>query len=146
MACTQKGTSEAEIEDLNGTWQPDWSYKASTQLPDDGKDYSTREFSWGMGRVLPNTTFDIDLGADEPEFFASGLRAFYIREVKKTGRNTITVTAFSEPGNKPVEGWAVTVVFWFLDKDRIWIDAEDFNKTGKDYGKGAVWYRLSGPQ
>jgi hypothetical protein len=144
MACERKGAFAVELTDLNGTWQPDWLYKLSAEMPDSEKHYSKSEYSWGTATSIPNTTFNIDLGDKKPFVSAPGLGGFPITEIKKTGTDEITVKAFRGDRDNPGAQWEPVLVFHFIDKDTIWIESEDLH--GKQYGKNALWYRLSGPQ
>jgi hypothetical protein len=144
MACERKGTFAVELTDLNGTWQPDWSYKASAKMADSEKHYSKWEYSWGTATSIPNTTFNIDLGDKKPFVSEPGLGGFPITEIKKTGTDEITVKAFRGDRDNPGAQWEPVLVFHFIDKDTIWIESKDF--SGGDYGKNALWHRLSGPQ
>jgi hypothetical protein len=139
-SCAAKKSYAAEIADLNGTWQPDWSYQAALELPEEekGSYLSQRKYSWGSSMSIPNTTFDIDITDEEPFILAPGDGAFYITEITQTGTDIIKVNATS------ATGWSIEVVFHFVDKDTLWIESKIFD--GSQYGKDALWHRLSGPE
>jgi len=42
-----KESYAADVSDLNGTWQPDWSYKATLAMPEEERDdsFTQREYS-----------------------------------------------------------------------------------------------------
>ena len=137
-ACLRTSNYVAEISDLNGTWQPDWSYKATLEMSEEEKDGSLkqREYSWGIGKSIPNTIFSIDITNEEPFIEAPGDGSFSITEITQTGTNAIKINAFR------ATGWYVEVIFHFIDRDTLWIESKDFDST--EYGKKALWYRLSG--
>jgi hypothetical protein len=114
MACERKGAFAVELADLNGTWQPDWSYKASAKMADSEKHYSKWEYSWGTATSIPNTTFEIDLGDKKPFVSKPGLGGFPITEIKKTGTNEITVKAFRGDRDNPGAQWEPVLVFHFI--------------------------------
>jgi hypothetical protein len=145
-SCLKAETFVAEISDLNGTWQPDWSYKAALDIPENERHYSQWEYAWGTGKRIINATFDIDLVAQEPYISESDLGSFYNTEITKAGKNAITVQAYRAPPDDPDDrenGWKVEVTFHFIDRDTLWIETKDF--TGNEYGKRSPWHRLSGP-
>jgi hypothetical protein len=95
------------------------------------------EYSWGIGKSIPNTIFSIDITTEEPFIHAPGDGSFYKTEITQTGTNSIKINAVS------ASGWVVEVVFHFIDRDTLWIETKDFDDL--EYGKGALWHRLSGP-
>jgi hypothetical protein len=143
-SCSKTGTFAAEIGDLNGTWQPDWSYRAGASMPKEKRHYTKEQFSWGTGTIILNTTFDIDLERDEPYVFEPGLGGFPVREITQPAKDTIAIRVYR--GNLQAAFWDLTFVFHFVDKDTLWIESEDKTfATSSEYGKGALWRRLSGP-
>ena len=135
---------EAEISDLNGTWQPDRSYKITLEMPEEKRKYSKREFSWGEGKNMFHTTFEVDITAETPFVIEPGLGYFPITNISQTGINKIKINAFRASLDDPQIGWAVEFVFNFVDKDTLWIETKNFSSI--DYGRGKLWYRISGPE
>ena len=142
-ACSRTSNYAAEISDLNGTWQPGWSYKAILEVPEEERSWSMSKFSWGEGKSIPNTTFNIDISAEKPFIKEPGLGSFPVTKITQAGINSIKVNAFRADQDDPQVGWFVEVIFHFIDRDTLWIESKDFDST--EYGKKALWYRLSGP-
>ncbi|MDR2965866.1 MAG: hypothetical protein LBU88_08830 [Treponema sp.] len=133
----------AEISDLNGTWQPNWSYRAAMKLSEEEINYFIFSFSWGEGLTLFHTTFEIDTTAEEPFISEPGLGYFPITEITQVGASSIKIRAVRGDLTEPAYCWYPEFIFHFIDKDTIWIETDDIDNS--DYGKKALWYRLSGP-
>lgn len=141
--CSKTNSYAAEISDLNGVWQPDWLHKASLKQPEEERHWPIKKFSWGEGKYIPNTTFNIDITAETPYIGDPSLGSFPIVEITQTGTDSIKVNAFRADQEEPRIGWAIEVIFHFIDGDTLWIETKDFDDL--DYGKGKLWHRLSGP-
>ena len=138
----------AEISDLNGTWQPDLSYKITLKMSEEerGNDLIPREFSWGTGMSILNTTIGIDITDDVPVILDPGYGEFNITEITHVSANSIKVNAYRGNLSKPEYCWFVEITFHFIDKDTLWIECEDFQSQSPSfYGKNALWHRFSGP-
>jgi len=144
-ACSKTDSYAAEISDLNGTWQPDRSYKAVLKMSEEERDdhLRRREYSWGIGKMIPYTTFNIDITAEEPFVIEPGDGHLLIKDITQTRNNEIKFILFQILAKDPIVGWSTEVVFHFIDKDTLWIETPKF--TGIEYEKKALWHRLSGP-
>jgi len=142
-SCSKTESYAANISDLNGVWQPDWSYKATLEIPEAESHIRYRRFSWGESEYIPDTTFNVDLMDKEPFIQIPGTGLFPVTEIEQTGINSIKIHAYRGPIGDPYNAWPVDVIFHFIDKDTVWIDNTDSH--GKMYGKKAPWHRLSGP-
>lgn len=136
-SCSKTKSYAAEIYDLNGTWQPDWSYQATLELPEEEREWSIQKFSWGEGKSIPNTTFHIDLTSGEPFIDEPGLGRFPIIDTTQTKTDVIKIHARRRD-------FIIEIIFHFVDKDTLWIESDRFGNS-TEYGKGALWHRISGP-
>ena len=135
-----------DIPDLNGTWQPDWSYKATLNLPEKDRDFGNYflDFSWGKALCIIHTSFDIDITAKGPFFRAPGDGLFQITNIIKITANRIKIFAYH--GLDPDNRTFIEIIFHFIDKNTIWIESEFLeDDIGIMYGRGNLWHRLSGP-
>jgi len=142
-SCSKTGSYAANISDLNGVWQPDWSYKLALEMPEDKSYIKYRKFSWGESEY-GNATFNVDLMDKKPFIDVPGAGTFPVTEIERTGISSYKIHAYRGPIGDPYNAWPIDVIFHFIDKDTVWIDNKDSN--GKFYGKKAPWYRLSGPE
>ena len=144
-ACSRTSNYAAEISDLNGTWQPDRSYKAVLKMSEEERDdhLRRREYSWGIGKMIPYTTFNIDITAEEPFVIEPGDGHLLIKDITQTRNNEIKFILFHIVAEDPIVGWSTEVDFHFIDRDTLWIESKDFDST--EYGEKALWHRLSGP-
>lgn len=139
-SCAKTKSYAAEIADLNGTWLVDRSNKG---LPEGG-DWYIVEFSWGKGKVSANSTFHVDLTAEEPFITEPGLGRFPIIDTSRTGADAIKIHAYRGDLDGPDGYWLVEVIFHFIDRDTVWIETNISNNL--TYKKGVIWRRLSGPE
>ncbi|MCL2720816.1 MAG: hypothetical protein FWD47_05705 [Treponema sp.] len=143
IICVAGRSFAIEISDLNGTWQPDWSYKAALELSEEEKSYSSWSFSWGEAIIIVNTTFEIDITADVPFICDPDLGSFPITNITQIDLNSIRISAFrASPYNKNY-GFSLELILHFIDRNTFWIETNNFH--GFQYEKGALWHRLSGP-
>jgi hypothetical protein len=144
-SCVKTTSYAAEISDLNGTWQPDWSYKATLKKPKEerGENFRLREYSWGEGQIIMHTTFNVDITDDIPFFDAGGDGRFTITDITQIGQSSIKSNAFHGPQDDP--HWIVEVIFHFINRNTFWIESKEFGKLDEDYRKGSLWHRISGP-
>jgi hypothetical protein len=135
-----------EIFDLNGTWQPDWSYKLSLELSVDDRerDIWIEKFSWGEGKSLLHTTFEIDITADKPFVIEPGLGIFFVTEFMQITSGSKKINAYRGDLSDPDGHWLLEFIFHFIDMDTLWIETYDF-PLSQQYGEGVLWHRLSGP-
>jgi len=145
ISCIKPTSYAGEILDLNGTWLPDWSYKEYIKLKEDKKKEFLIQFSWGKGKSISNTTFEIDITAIKPFITEPGLGLFNITETMQIGSSSIKIIAFRGLQDEPTIGRYIEIIFHFIDKNKIWIETKDFIGSS-DYGKGNLWHRLSGPE
>ena len=128
-------SNEFEIEDANGTWVYYEEHLKSDKLIND-------EYSWGMGRRIPNTSLGIDL--EKKEVLIGGDGVYFIDTVSKTKKGTVSLKLFyiSDEERKSPVNLDIT----FLDYRRVYIvySPQKSNRTLTAEGK-RVWYRLSGP-
>jgi hypothetical protein len=149
-ACFKTKSFTAEISDLNGVWLPDWLSKDLSKLPEQEKEEDMRYyvFSWGEGKYIPYYTFEIDISANEPFFHATSNGDFYITNITQIDADSINAYACRGDPNDPYS-WFANLIFHFIDKDTLWIETLNIEKTfvqqGNEYSKGALWHRLSGP-
>jgi hypothetical protein len=129
-----------EMQKLNGTWLPHWSYIPTMNMPEEERYDVIKSFSWGEGKRKVHTTFEIDLTAREPFFIAAGDGQLFIIEISKTGDNSIKILAYTSD----YFTFFKETVFHFIDNDTFWIENEEFGKSIA-YGDAALWHRLSGP-
>jgi len=139
-----------EILNLNGTWQPDWSYEAELNMTEeennesDRKFSSDKSFSWGIARSILHTTIDIDITAEIPFFNSGGDGTFYITDISKINSNIIKVNviqAIKRNGILYEADWEGEFIFRFIDKNTMSIE----NEKAYTYKEGNIWYRRSGP-
>ena len=138
-----------EILNLNGTWQPDWSYEAGLIMTEEEKIrsaerfYSDKSFSWGIARSILHTTIDIDITAEIPFFNTGGDGTFYITDISKINSNVIKVNVIQADLRKGFYElyWKGEFIFRFIDKNTMSIE----NENGFGYREGNIWYRRSGP-
>jgi len=144
-SCSKTNSYAADISDLNGTWQPDRSYKATLEMLEEEKDdyLRQREYSWGIGKMIPYTTFNIDITAEEPFVIEPSVGHLLIKDITQTRNDLIKIILFHVVAEDPIVGWSTEVVFHFINKDTLWIETKNF--TGIEYEKKALWHRLSGP-
>ena len=73
-----------EIYDLNGTWQPDESYKYMLKATEEEKKEYIKnyKYSWGKGKYISYRTFNVDLTAKEPFVIEPGLGQFPVKILK----------------------------------------------------------------
>jgi hypothetical protein len=129
-----------EMLKLNGTWLPHWAYMGTMNLPEEERYDVKKLFSWGEGKRVVHTTFEIDITADIPFFDAGGDGRFYVTGLVKDGENSIKILA-----ETPEFHWKKEPIFHFIDNDIFWIENEEFGKSFFIYGDDALWHRLSGP-
>ena len=132
-----------EISDLNGTWLPDWYYRAGI-----GYQMKEEDFSWGKGQTAVYSSFDIDVTSDIPFINPPEIRPFSIKEIMQTGKNSIILHV----GDLDEDDWFLKITFRFVNKDALLIEAKDFyltfregDQTVNPYGGAEIWRRLSGP-
>ena len=134
-----------EILNLNGTWQPHWSYEAGLKMSEEEKYESKKRFeydflsSWGIGRSLLHTTFDIDITADIPFFHAEGDGKFYVTDITQINSNIIKVHVLHG------DIYEREYIFHFIDKNTMYIENKTIELLDSRYGMGNFWHRLSGP-
>jgi hypothetical protein len=143
-SCLGTKSHAVEITDLNGTWQPDRSYRATLKFPKEKKrgNMSLREYSWGMGMTIPNSMFCIDMGDANPFFYAPGDGDFYITDITQTGKDTIKINAYQGDLDDPEYRWYMDFVFHFIDKNTMRVESKFF-ENDLDYGEPL--HRISGP-
>jgi hypothetical protein len=144
-SCVKTTSYAAEISDLNGTWQPDWSYKATLKMPKEerGENFRQYDFSWGKGKIIMHTTFHIDITDDIPYFVAGGDGRLTITDITQIGLSSIKINAFYGLEEDPY--WFADVIFHFIDRDTFWIESKEFGGIGNNNRKGSLWHRISGP-
>ena len=131
-----------EISYLNGTWLPDWYYRA-----DIGYQTEERELSWGKGQTAVYSSFDIDATSDTPFIHPPGMRPFSIKKIIQT-KNSIILHV----GDPDGDDWFLEIIFRFVNRDTLLIEAKDFSVTFREgdltvnpYDGTETWHRLSGP-
>jgi len=136
----------ASISDLNGTWLPNWSYEAGLKMTEEeNEEYQDLySFSWGVGKIIVHTTFEIDISAEKPFFRAEGDGIMYVTEITQISNNSIKVNVYHGIPDEP-HYWNI-YIFHFIDENSIWIENEKFENMDNSYGKGKLWHRLSGPE
>jgi hypothetical protein len=149
-SCLKAEPFEAEITDINGTWQPHWSwaYKPEPNEPVIETRYGKELFSWGVGKKIVHLTFHVDITAEKPFIEVPDLGYFPVDRIEKTGKSSITVSGFRGRPDAPEDrenGWNIEVTFHMIDKDTLWIESKELGKGQSEYGKKSPWHRLSGP-
>ena len=130
----------AEINGLNGTWMPEWTYHATEEQREGWRSAFRQEFSWGEGKSRIYQTFDIDVTAENPFVFEPVEGWFFTTNIAQTGINSIKVNAVHHMRDND----AIELVFHFIDRDTFWIETHDFR--GLMYERGVFWHRVSGPE
>jgi len=126
-----------EIEDVNGTWAYDDEALADFSLP-------VRNYSWGKGRTIPNSSIDLDL--ERKEVRLSGMGLYIIEKVFEGEEGSICLELFSvgdESRSSPLQ-----MKISFIDFKSAYIVC--YPQTGwSDRSLSPeekwIWYRLSGP-
>lgn len=131
-ACAAKDAYPASVEDLDGTWVDVKEYRSSPKIKD-------RQYSWGVGKRIVETTLEIEL--EKKEVLMPGTGVFLIQSINKDSSSSISVDV-KGPGEEG--GWEMKLVFHFVDKDTFWIECSDLEGMFS-VGKKKPWYRLSGP-
>jgi len=132
FACSGREQYRATKTDLNGTWVHMQAHKESPRI----KDW---QFSWGIGKRIVETTFEIDIQKNRVLMPGTGL--FLIKRITQTAPSRI-VLEIKGPGEEG--GWEMKMVFHFLDQDTFWLECPDLQGQFA-VGKKRPWYRLSGP-
>jgi hypothetical protein len=131
-SCEAKDNYIAKESDLDGTWVDVKEYRSSPKIKD-------RQYSWGVGKRIVETTLEIEL--KKKEVLIPGTGAFIIQNINKDSSTSILLDV-KGPGAEG--GWEMKLVFHFLDKDTFWLECSDLEGMFS-VGKKKPWYRLSGP-
>lgn len=131
-ACTGKNAYSADVEGLDGTWVDVKEYRSSPAIRD-------REYSWGVGKRIVETTLEIEI--EKKKVLMPGTGLFFIQRISKESNSSILVD-IKGPGEEG--GWKMRLIFHFLDRDTLWIECTDLEGMFS-VGKNKPWYRLSGP-
>ncbi|MCL2800492.1 MAG: hypothetical protein FWD28_01860 [Treponema sp.] len=140
----------AKIIDLNGVWQPNWSYIASKKMTkeeieeENARSSYQKEYSWGIGEYILHTTTNIDVTAPKPFLEIGGDGRFFITDIALSDINTININAYNGDITSPETCWFIEATFHFVNKDTLWIESKQLDEGGIKYGKGAYWHRFSG--
>ncbi|MDR0315762.1 MAG: hypothetical protein LBH97_02555 [Treponema sp.] len=127
-----------EFSGLNGTWLADEVYQTVLEKPEGDRKIIPIVYSWGEGKMIWETTFNIDITDTPPYFFAPGAGGFQITEVMRIEPDSIKVYAYR--ANTPNLRWFVEAVFHIIDKDTMRIECKNFGN-----GEVVLWHRMSGP-
>jgi len=144
-SCTKAPIYEASITDLNGTWLPNWSYKARLNLTEEEQDFFYFLFSWGVAKSVIHLTNDIDISADEPFITFGGDGGFDVTSITQIEPDSIKVSAYQGRSREPDERLYLEFIFHFIDYNTLWIEV-DYFEGNKIYGKDKLWHRISGPE
>jgi len=133
-----------EVAYLNGTWIPERVYKIMLDMIEEERRRLVyrREFTWGEGKSIVHTTFEIDIADERPFVVEPGLGRFPVTNITQTGINTIVVNVFRPMEDEPEIGFAIEFTFRFIDKDTVWIETRGVSGWDET---GELLHRLSGP-
>jgi hypothetical protein len=127
-----------EIEDVNGTWADNEQAVEDFSLP-------LRKFSWGMGRSIPNSSNNIDLGEKYIQL-SSGMGRYNISEVSKEEDGSIHLELFSVDDEWHFNPLYLKVTF--IDYNRAYMvcyPQKGWWSRPLSPEEKWIWYRLSGP-
>lgn len=129
----------AEINDVNGSWVNNYGAVEDSDAYD-------REYSWGMGKTIPNFSIDMDLGEKQIRFAGMGL--YFIDSVTIDEEGSICLKIYSV-GDENTNHNYITLKYSFIDYDKAYIICYH-NYTGwwdrtLSPEEKWIWYRLSGP-
>ena len=130
--CAEKHGRSVNTENLDGTWVDMKEYLISPGIKD-------REYSWGMGKRLVETTLEIEMQKNKILLPGTGL--FFIQRISNESSSSVSVD-IKGPGEEG--GWEMRLIFHFLDRDTFWIECADLEGMFS-VGRNKPWYRLSGP-
>ena len=126
-----------EITDVNGTWADNPEALSASDLPE-------RNYSWGKGKTIPNSSISLDLGRGE--VLLSGMGLFFIDSVLKDDEGSIRLKLFYV-GDDDHEH-PLTMKISFMDYGKAYIVCYPqkgwWSKPLSSEEKW-MWYRLSAP-
>jgi hypothetical protein len=132
LVCIQSQVYSVEISDVDGTWVYDIRQLTSPRI-------HSREFSWGTGKTIPNTTLNIDIEEKFMTMVDSG--GLIIDKIWKEGDSIICINVYHvEDKHRESED---VIKFHFESNNKTWIECPRL--SGRYEGKEWPWYRLSGP-
>ena len=132
-----------EINYLNGTWGPEWSYNVLLGMTEEERvgRIHRGDFSWGEGKLLGNSTFLIVTTAEGPFVVEPTLGIFGVTNMIQTGINSMEVSVFRPTPYLPPEiVFAFEFIFCFIDRDIVWIEAPAISGWRNEF-----LHRISGP-
>ena len=126
-----------EIEDVNGTYM-------YTEADINDPLVLDKKYSWGMGRRLPETSIEFDLGLNT--VLMPGMGKYIIESVYKDREGSICLKLFfiGDEARKDPFNMKIT----FIDRQKAYIVHDQWKNFGdRRYSPEAkwVWHRLSGP-
>jgi len=127
-----------EIDDANGTYVCIKEQLNSSKILEDN-------FSWGKGKKIPNTTFNIDIG--EKTVIIPGMGLYFIDSVIKDKEDAISFVLFYIADKE--HEYPIKMKFTFIDFNQVYIVLDCWqNWSDRTYSPEAkwIWYRLSGPK
>jgi len=144
---------DTAVARLNGTWTSPEITAYIQANPADRKNVLNQQFSWGMGKVIPSTTLDIDLENNALNF--EELRGFNIKEIEVIDASSVLVRAISGDlelyfKNNHIslakeEKRFTNFTFHFSNPNKFWIECKELQGM-LEVGKDVFWTRLSGPK
>ena len=126
-----------EIEDINGTYLYDEEHLDSPLIRE-------RDYTWGKGRRLTETSIEFDLG--KMTVLMPGLGLYNIEKVFKDNDGSVCLVLYYISDTDKNSPMNMKIVF--IDSGRVLIVHDEWeNYWDRRYSPEAkwVWYRLSGP-
>ena len=127
-----------EINDINGTFVYVKEHLHSSNI-------YKKNFSWGEGKRIPNTTINFDVG--ENTIIIPGMGLYNIATVCKDKEGSISLVLFYVSDTKHEH--PINMKVTFIDYNRVYIILDCWQEwSDRTYSPEAkwIWYRLSGPK
>jgi len=128
---------------IDGTWLPGDGYPFFIHSNSKSEFIQKKEYSWGKGKSIPNTTMEIDVS--NKFLFDATLCGFSINSVKSIS-NTDYQVGISRYNENVDNLWELELIFHFIDENSFWIENVWLETNWVNFcGKERIWYRISGP-
>jgi hypothetical protein len=127
-----------DIEDVNGTYLDEEEYLESPLIRE-------KNYSWGKGANIPETSIEFDLGTKEVRIPGYGL--YHIDSVYKDAEGSICLVLIYIADKEKEDPFNMKVSF--IDYERAYIVYDKWERySARSYSPKEkwVWYRLSGPK